>query len=57
MRTNGEIERDANIAKSLRRIADALEAISRKLDAPVYFTPREAIDAVTANPKIDGAQK
>lgn len=27
MRTNGEIERDANIAKSLRRIADALDAI------------------------------
>lgn len=53
MRTNGEIERDAKAVSHLRRIADALDAIgatlaeiNRKLDPPVFLTPKEALDVV-----------
>ena len=63
MRNNGEIERDAQIVKALRRIASATEgmagtlaAICAKLTPPVYITPKEAIDAVTANPKMTEAK-
>ena len=66
MRTNGEIERDCQMLAMFRRGADALDAIAgalnaindtliainNKLTAPVYLTPREAFDAVTANPKM-----
>lgn len=59
MKTNGEITRDCQMIATLRRVADALDAIAGTLNAindkltpPVYFTPKEAIDAVTANPKI-----
>ena len=66
MRTNGEIERDCQKLAVFRRGANALDeiagalnathdtliAINDKLTAPVYLTPREALDAVTANPKM-----
>jgi hypothetical protein len=59
MRTNGEIAHDAQMVATLRRCADALDAIAgtlavinEKLAPPVYITPREAIDAVVANPKM-----
>ena len=59
MRPNGEIERDYQMLAIFRRGADALDAIAGalnaindKLTAPVYLTPREALDAVTANPKM-----
>jgi len=63
MRNNGEIERDAQIVHALRRIAVATEgmagtlaAICAKLTPTVYITPKEAIDAVTANPKMTEAK-
>ena len=63
MRNNGEIERDAQIVKALHRIAFATEcmagtlaAICAKLTPPVCITPKEAIDAVTANPKMTEAK-
>ena len=59
MRTNGEIAHDAQIVALMRRCADALDAIAGTLAAihaglkpPVFITPREAIDAVVANPKM-----
>ena len=58
MRTNGEIERDASIVTSLRHIAEALDkiagtlaAIDKKLEPPVYLTPKEAMDVVTGEVK------
>lgn len=62
MRTIGEIDRDARGLALLRRCADALDAIAGTLAAihdamkpPVFVTPREAIDAVVANPKMNSA--
>ena len=63
MRTNGEIAHDAQMVALLRRCADALDAIAGtlaaihdKLKPPVYITPREAIDVVVANPKMNTVQ-
>ena len=59
MRTNGEIAHDAQMVATLRRCADALDAIAgtlasinEKLEPPVFITPREALDVVVANPKV-----
>ena len=64
MRTNGEIAHDAKMVATLRRCADALDAIAGTLAAineelkpPVYITPREALDAVVANPPMNAAQQ
>ena len=63
MRTIGEIDRDARGLALLLRCADALDAIAGtlaaigdKLKPPVFVTPREAIDAVVANPKMNTVQ-
>ena len=41
------------LAQHAERIATALEAIAKKLDKPnTYFTPKEALDVVTANPPM-----
>ena len=55
---------DAQVLAMLRRCADALDAIAGTLAAihdalkpPVFVTPREAIDAVVANPKMNAAQQ
>ncbi len=54
---------DSQMVATLRRCADALDAIAGTLAAihnalkpPVFVTPREAIDAVVANPKMNAAQ-
>lgn len=53
---------DAQMVALMRRCAVALDAIAGTLAAihdalnpPVYITPREAIDAVVANPKMNAA--
>ena len=58
-RTHDEQVHDAQMVALMRRCADALDAIAGTLAAihdglkpPVYITPREAIDAVVANPKM-----
>ena len=44
------------LAQHAERIATALEAIAKKLDKiekpSTYFTPKEALDVVTANPPM-----
>ena len=54
---------DAQVLAMLRRCADALDAIAGtlaaiddKLKPPVFITPREALDVVVANPKMNAAQ-
>lgn len=61
-RTYDEQLHDAQVVATLRRCADALDAIAGTLAAihdtlkpPVFVTPREAIDVVVANPKMNAA--
>lgn len=58
-KTYDEQIHDAQVLAMLRRCADALDAIAGTLAAihdvlkpPVIVTPREAIDAVVANPSL-----
>lgn len=51
MRTNGEIEHDAQVVALMRRCADALDAIAGTLAAihdglkpPVFITPKEVLE-------------
>lgn len=51
MRTNGEIAHDAQMVATLRRCADALDAIAGTLAAiheclkpPVFVTPKEVLE-------------
>ena len=64
MRTNGEIAHDAQMVATIRRCADALDAIAGTLAAigdmlkpPVFITPKAAIDAAFTNPKMNAAQQ